>query len=218
MKNFLFILLLAVSGQAFAQMSTQKDSASYALGILIGSNLKQQGITDVNPDMLAKAITDLFSGKPNLDQTQAQAVFGAYSEQQSKAKYAGVKSEGENFLAKNKTKAGVKTTATGLQYEVVQEGTPGGVHPTATTKVKVHYTGTLLDGTKFDSSVDRGQPIEFGLNGVIAGWTEGLQLMTAGSKYRFYIPYNLAYGERGGPGGGIPPYAALIFDVELISF
>jgi FKBP-type peptidyl-prolyl cis-trans isomerase len=132
-------------------------------------------------------------------------------EQQFKA----VKEEGQKFLATNGKRAGVMTTASGLQYEVLTKGT-GAKNPVATSKVTVHYTGTLIDGTKFDSSVDRGQPATFPLNGVIAGWTEGVQLMTTGSKFRFYIPYNLAYGERGSP-PRIPGYACLIFDVELIS-
>ena len=123
------------------------------------------------------------------------------------------KAEGDKFLAANKTKPGVKTTASGLQYSVVKEGT--GKKPTAESTVKVHYTGTLLDGTKFDSSVDRGEPAQFPLNGVIAGWTEGLQLMSVGSKYKFFIPYDLAYGERGA-GADIKPYSALVFEVELL--
>jgi len=120
---------------------------------------------------------------------------------------------GKKFLEDNAKKAGVKTTASGLQYKVITEGT--GKKPKATETVTVHYRGTLIDGTEFDSSYKRGEPISFGLNRVIAGWTEGLQLMPTGSKYEFYIPYNLAYGERGA-GGVIPPYAALIFEVELL--
>lgn len=120
---------------------------------------------------------------------------------------------GKKFLEDNAKKAGVKTTPSGLQYKVITEGT--GKKPKATETVTVHYRGTLIDGTEFDSSIKRGEPISFGLNRVIAGWTEGLQLMPTGSKYEFYIPYNLAYGERGA-GGVIPPYATLIFEVELL--
>ena len=124
--------------------------------------------------------------------------------------------EAEKFLAANKGKDGVKTTASGLQYEILSEGAAEGKSPAASDTVKVHYQGTLLDGTKFDSSYDRGQPIEFPLSGVIAGWTEGVQLMSEGDKCRFFIPPALGYGERGTPGGPIGPNEALIFEVELI--
>lgn len=125
------------------------------------------------------------------------------------------KTIGAEFLANNAKEEGVQTTASGLQYKVVTEGT--GAKPSASDTVEVHYRGTLIDGTEFDSSYKRGQTIEFPLNRVIAGWTEGVQLMSPGSKYTFYIPYNLAYGERGTPGGPIPGYATLIFDVELVN-
>ncbi|MBQ0033989.1 MAG: FKBP-type peptidyl-prolyl cis-trans isomerase [Bacteroidales bacterium] len=127
-------------------------------------------------------------------------------------KYGDVKAEGERFLAENKLKEGVVTTESGLQYEVIKEGK--GAKPVATDRVKVHYHGTLIDGTVFDSSVERGEPIVFGLNQVIAGWTEGVQLMSVGSKYRFFIPQELAYGSR--QAGQIPPYSTLIFEVELL--
>jgi len=147
-----------------------------------------------------------------------QEIFAQLQEDIQNQKKSGVAAEiekGAKFLEENKKNPEVKETASGLQYMVLQEGK--GEHPTATSKVTVHYTGKLLDGTVFDSSVDRGEPITFGLNQVIRGWTEGLQLMTPGSKYRLFIPYNLAYGENGA-GGMIPGGATLIFDVELISF
>jgi FKBP-type peptidyl-prolyl cis-trans isomerase FklB len=131
-----------------------------------------------------------------------------------KVKHAGNLEAGKKFLEENAKKPGVKTTASGLQYEVLKDGS--GAKPTLQSKVKVHYHGTLIDGKVFDSSVNRGEPITFPLNGVIQGWQEGVQLMPVGSKYRFYIPYNLAYGERGA-GANIPPYSALIFDVELLA-
>ncbi len=125
------------------------------------------------------------------------------------------KTAGAEFLANNAKQDGVQTTASGLQYKIITEG--AGAKPSASDTVEVHYRGTLIDGTEFDSSYGRGQTIEFPLNRVIAGWTEGVQLMSPGAKYTFYIPYNLAYGERGTPGGPIPGYATLIFDVELVS-
>ena len=134
-------------------------------------------------------------------------------EEQMREQFSDVIKESESFLEENSKREGVKVTESGLQYEVITEGS--GPKPTAEDKVKVHYTGTLVNGTKFDSSVDRGEPIEFALNGVIAGWTEGLQLMPVGSKYRLFIPYELGYGTRGA-GQDIPPFAALIFDVELL--
>jgi FKBP-type peptidyl-prolyl cis-trans isomerase FklB len=216
MKSLLFALLLLVgSVSAHAQMKNLKDSASYSVGLLIAQNLKSQGITDLNPEMIAKALADYLGSKPlAIELPAAQQLFNQYStairEEQGKA----VKVEGENFLAQNKTRPGVITTASGLQYEVIRPG-DGMARPTPTSQVTVHYTGTLIDGTKFDSSVDRGQPATFGVNGVIAGWTEALQLMTKGTKLRLYIPYNLAYGERGSP-PNIKPYACLLFDVELI--
>lgn len=127
----------------------------------------------------------------------------------------GHREDGEKFLAENAKKDGVSVTESGLQYRVQEEGS--GAKPNANDTVEVHYRGTLIDGTEFDSSYKRGQTISFPLNRVIAGWTEGVQLMSPGAKYTFYIPYQLAYGERGTPGGPIPPYAALVFDVELVS-
>ena len=138
----------------------------------------------------------------------------AAAQEKAAAVASKMKAEGEAFLAENAKKEGVKVTASGLQYEVLSEGT--GKQPVAADTVRVHYTGKLLDGTVFDSSVERGEPAEFGLTQVIAGWTEGLQLMKTGSKFRFFIPANLAYGEHGA-GGSIPPQATLIFDVELLA-
>ena len=189
------------------------DKVSYALGMSIGHQLQQMNATDLNIDDFAQAITDVFNGDAKLSDAEAQAAvqdfFSRKAEEQAKA----AKAEGENFLAENAKKEGVKTLPSGLQYKVLREG--DGRKPSATDKVECHYEGTLINGEVFDSSYSRGETATFGLNQVIKGWTEGLQLMQEGAKYRFFIPYNLAYGEHGA-GQSIPPYAALIFDVELI--
>ena len=189
------------------------DKVSYALGMSIGHQLQQMNATDLNIDDFAQAITDVFNGDAKLSDAEAQAAvqdfFSRKAEEQAKA----AKAEGENFLAENAKKEGVKTLPSGLQYKVLREG--DGRKPSATDKVECHYEGTLINGEVFDSSYRRGETATFGLNQVIKGWTEGLQLMQEGAKYRFFIPYNLAYGEHGA-GQSIPPCAALIFDVELI--
>lgn len=189
------------------------DKVSYALGMSIGHQLQQMNATDLNIDDFAQAITDVFNGDAKLSDAEAQAAvqdfFSRKAEEQAKA----AKAEGENFLAENAKKEGVKTLPSGLQYKVLREG--DGRKPSATDKVECHYEGTLINGEVFDSSYRCGETATFGLNQVIKGWTEGLQLMQEGAKYRFFIPYNLAYGEHGA-GQSIPPYAALIFDVELI--
>ena len=189
------------------------DKVSYALGMSIGHQLQQMNATDLNIDDFAQAITDVFNGDAKLSDAEAQAAvqdfFSRKAEEQAKA----AKAEGENFLAENAKKEGVKTLPSGLQYKVLREG--DGRKPSATDKVECHYEGTLINGEVFDSSYRRGETATFGLHQVIKGWTEGLQLMQEGAKYRFFIPYNLAYGEHGA-GQSIPPYAALIFDVELI--
>lgn len=189
------------------------DKVSYALGMSIGHQLQQMNATDLNIDDFAQAITDVFNGDAKLSDAEAQATvqdfFSRKAEEQAKA----AKAEGENFLAENAKKEGVKTLPSGLQYKVLREG--DGRKPSATDKVECHYEGTLINGEVFDSSYRRGETATFGLNQVIKGWTEGLQLMQEGAKYRLFIPYNLAYGEHGA-GQSIPPYAALIFDVELI--
>ena len=197
------------------------DKLSYALGIGIGTQLRGMGATNLNIDDFAQAIKDAIAGKKlKVDNKEAQTlVNNFFAEQQARKEAAAAeagraaKAVGEDFLAENAKKDNIGVLPSGLQYEVIREG--NGKKPSATSKVKCHYEGTLIDGTKFDSSYDRGEPATFGLNQVIAGWTEGLQLMSEGAKYRFFIPYNLGYGERGA-GASIPPYAALVFDVELI--
>lgn len=197
------------------------DKLSYALGIGIGSQLAGMGAKELNIDDFAQAIKDVISGSQlKVDNVEAQTlVQNFFQEQEAKQQAAAAeagkaaKAAGEAFLAENGKKDGVVTLPSGLQYQVLKEG--DGKKPSATDQVVCHYEGTLIDGTVFDSSYQRNQPATFGLNQVIAGWTEGVQLMQEGAKYRFFIPYNLAYGERGA-GAQIPPFAALVFDVELI--
>ena len=197
------------------------DKVSYALGIGIGRQLSQMGAADLNIDDFAQAIKDVIAGDLKLGDAEAQQIvqeFFAKQEEKQKAEAAekgkAAKQDGEKFLAENGKKEGVITTASGLQYQVLREG--NGQSPKATDTVECHYEGTLIDGTKFESSYDRGQTATFPLNQVIAGWTEGLQLMKEGGKYRFFIPYELGYGERGA-GASIPPFSTLVFDVELVS-
>ena len=197
------------------------DKVSYALGLGIGRQLAQMGANDLSIEDFAAAIKDVIAGNElKVSNREAQTIVQEYfrkkeeklnAERAEKGKVA--KAEGEKYLAENAKKEGVTVLPSGLQYMVLKEG--NGNKPKATDTVKCHYEGFLIDGTVFDSSVQRGEPAEFALNQVIAGWTEGLQLMKEGAKYRFFIPFNLAYGTRGA-GQDIPPYATLIFDVELI--
>ena len=189
------------------------DKLSYSLGLGIGRQLSQLGAKNINVDDFAQSIKDALSGKePAVSDEEAQQIVNQFFVEQEKVKSAAAKAEGENFLAENGKKEGVVTLPSGLQYTVLREG--NGKRPSATDTVECDYEGTLINGKVFDSSYRRGEHATFPLNQVIAGWTEGLQLMQEGAKYRFVIPYNLAYGERGA-GRDIPPYAALIFDVEL---
>ncbi|WP_315254956.1 FKBP-type peptidyl-prolyl cis-trans isomerase [Segatella oulorum] len=198
------------------------DQLSYALGLGIGHQLLQMNAEGLNIDDFAQAIKDVMTGgELKMKEAEAQQMVQQFFAEQEALQQAAnaekgkaAKAEGEQFLAENAKKEGVKTTASGLQYQVLRDG--NGKQPKATDQVECHYEGTLIDGTKFDSSYDRGQTATFPLNQVITGWTEGLQLMHEGAKYRFFIPYQLAYGERGA-GASIPPYAALIFDVELVA-
>ncbi|MBX7163077.1 MAG: FKBP-type peptidyl-prolyl cis-trans isomerase [Saprospiraceae bacterium] len=189
------------------------DSFSYSLGILIGNNLKNEGITNISAPDLVEALEDVLMGKGKIAVHNANELVQKTMSEKAALQSAGVKEEGEKFLAENKNKPGIITTPSGLQYEVIQMGT--GKKPGLQDKVKTHYHGTLINGKVFDSSKQRGEPISFPVNGVIKGWTEALQLMPVGSKFKLYIPYQLAYGERGA-GADIKPFSALIFEVELL--
>jgi FKBP-type peptidyl-prolyl cis-trans isomerase FklB len=197
------------------------DKVSYALGLGIGRQLSDMGAKSLSIDDFAQAIKDVIAGKePQIGDQEAQTIVQEFFQEQEKKqraaaaeKFKDAKENGEKYLADNAKKEGVVTLPSGLQYQILKEG--NGRKPKATDQVKCHYEGMLVDGTLFDSSIQRGEPATFPLNQVIAGWTEGLQLMQEGAKYRFFIPYSLGYGERGA-GQQIPPFSTLIFDVELI--
>jgi FKBP-type peptidyl-prolyl cis-trans isomerase FklB len=221
MKRFILIvsaslLALPLFGQEKSpQLKDQKDKVSYSIGMNIGFNLSRQKL-EINPDILAAGIKDAIAGKPQLTPDQVKEVMAQLEkdmEQKQKETGEKNKTEGAKFLEENKKKPGVKTTASGLQYKMIKDGT--GAQPKATDMVTVGYRGTLIDGTEFDSSYKRGQPATFPVNGVIKGWTEALQLMKAGSKYQLFVPSNLAYGERA-VSPEIGANATLIFEVELL--
>jgi FKBP-type peptidyl-prolyl cis-trans isomerase FklB len=232
MKKYILLLLVISSAfNLFAQsrkkttskaaapanivrLNNQTDSLSYSIGIMVASFYKQQGISNINDTLVNKAIKDKMNGDSTLlTETQCNQVLMGFIEKAKADKASVSKKQGEAFLAGNKTKPGVVTTSSGLQYIVLKEGT--GPKPLATDKVKCDYEGKLIDGTVFDSSVKQGKPIEFAVNGVIPGWTEALQLMNTGSKYRLFIPSNLAYGDQQ-MGPDIKPGSTLIFEVDLI--
>ncbi|MBQ7361270.1 MAG: FKBP-type peptidyl-prolyl cis-trans isomerase [Bacteroidaceae bacterium] len=190
------------------------DKFSYGLGMGIGQNLASMGVSTLEFADFVKGMQDVLKGeKTEITHAEAQKVVNEYFSKKAEEAYAQTKAAGEAFLESNKKREGVVTLPSGLQYEVINTGL--GKKPAATDKVQCHYEGTLIDGTVFDSSIKRGQPAVFGVNQVIAGWVEALQLMSEGSKWRLYIPQELAYGSHGA-GDSIPPYSALIFDVELI--
>jgi FKBP-type peptidyl-prolyl cis-trans isomerase FklB len=207
---------------AVLTLKTQKDKASYAIGLNIGKSMHKDSV-DIDPSILLRGLRDGLAGsKPLLTDEEARAAMVALQtemrkKQEEKMLVQGEtnKKEGEVFLADNKTKDGIVTLPSGLQYKILKEGT--GPKPAATDTVVCNYKGTLLDNTEFDSSYKRGQPATFPVSGVIKGWTEALQLMPVGSKWQLFIPSELAYGARGGPGGGIGPNATLLFEVELVS-
>ncbi|MFV0565496.1 MAG: FKBP-type peptidyl-prolyl cis-trans isomerase [Flavobacteriaceae bacterium] len=216
------------SGVTNKPLNTEIDSVSYAIGMSVGRDVKTN-VSEIDKELLIQGLVNaLDSTDLKIEQDKVQTVLSNYfrkkqevqmKKQQEEAEkkaledYGELKTEGENFLKENMLKSGIETTESGLQYEVITQGT--GEKPTADSRVKVHYHGTLIDGTVFDSSVERGQPSEFGVGQVIKGWTEGLQLMPVGSKYKFYIPQELAYGATP-RGGKIKPFSPLIFEVELL--
>jgi FKBP-type peptidyl-prolyl cis-trans isomerase FklB len=212
------ILVATHLSAADKKYSTQKEKLSYALGVQIGNNMKQQGLTDLDAKVIGEAIADVIKGsKLRLTNEEMQAAVNVYQQELTKQHAdaaAAAKAKGDKFMADNKKRKEVKTTDSGLQYEILKEG--AGEKPKATDQVTVHYHGTLIDGTVFDSSVKRGQPVTFPLNGVIKGWTEIVQLMPVGSKWKVVIPPELAYGVSGS-GGAIGPNETLIFEIELIS-
>jgi FKBP-type peptidyl-prolyl cis-trans isomerase FklB len=216
---------VSFSGVLFAagkpEVKAEKDRVSYSVGYQVGGDFKRQGV-ELNPDLMVKGIQDAMSGaKPLMNAKEMQETLvdlkkKVVADQQRRREEQGKKAReaGEKFLAENAKKEGVSTLPSGLQYKVLQQG--AGTSPKKTDTVTVHYKGTLVDGTEFDSSYKRGKPATFRVDGVIAGWTEALQRMKPGARWRLFIPPNLAYGDRGA-GSRIPPNSTLIFDVELIS-
>ncbi len=190
------------------------DSASYAFGHIMATNLKMSGVSALNYELMVKGLQDAFTNKiAIIDADQSQSAINNIFQDASKKQYEASIAAGKVFFENNKKVAGVITTASGLQYQVLKAGT--GEKPIATSKVTVHYKGNLMDGKLFDSSYDRGTPTSFEVDKVIPGWTEGLQLMQKGAKYKFFVPFDLAYGERA-PGPEIPAYSNLIFEIELL--
>ena len=213
-KILLTFAAITISVAMFAQnFKNNMDSVSYSLGVLFAQNFKNGEKLNIDANAMAKGFQDAVAGTETIKVEQANQLFSQFMANQNKSKYTATLEKGAKFLEENGKRPGVKTTASGLQYEVMKEGT--GPMPKATDKVTTHYHGTLLDGKVFDSSVNRGQPIDFPCNGVIQGWQEALQMMKVGSKWKLYVPYQLAYGERGA-GGDIGPYETLIFEVELL--
>ncbi|MCF8243870.1 MAG: FKBP-type peptidyl-prolyl cis-trans isomerase [Saprospiraceae bacterium] len=210
---FFLLGLFCFSAIQAQELKSEKDSVSYALGVLIGQNLQKQGLSDLDLTLFSKGMKAATDGTPLLNPVVANKCVNDFTTREREANKQKAMSEGAAFLAKNAERPGVITLPSGLQYEVLTDGT--GEIPKTTDKVKVHYTGKLLDGTVFDSSVERGEPIVFPVTGVIQGWVEALQLMKVGSKWKLFIPQNLAYGERGS-GAQIGPYSTLVFDVELL--
>ncbi|MDA0912460.1 MAG: FKBP-type peptidyl-prolyl cis-trans isomerase [Bacteroidetes bacterium] len=223
-KSIFWTLIVAVSlstagcaqqRNSSSTETTPMDSISYALGILFANNLQSQGLNEIETNDMASGLADQMAGTASLTPEEANIMVGEFFKAKKEAESAEYKKECEDFLEANAGKEGIQTTASGLQYIHITEGE--GEAPTAASNVTVHYRGTLIDGTEFDSSYSRGEPTSFPLGGVIRGWTEGLQLMKPGGKTRFFIPQELAYGANPNPNSPIKPYAALIFEVELIS-
>ena len=206
---FLLLTFFSISKSFTQQTMTQQDSVLYSLALMMANELKSSGVKTYNKEVLIHAFDDVYvTGNPVFTLEEASNIFSQF-------RVEGLKSNGVAFLEENAKKPGVVTLPSGLQYLVIKEGS--GEKPSATSTVTVHYEGSLIDGTIFDSSVQRGEPISFSVNGVIKGWQEAMQLMQKGSKWKLFIPYDLAYGDRGA-GGKIPPYAALVFEVELLDF
>jgi len=194
-------------------LKTLNDSASYAVGMSVANFYKQQGVSKLNAAIVSQAINDILGGKkPLCDDGTANLIMNRYMSKLQEEKSKSIIAEGQKFLTQNKLRSEVKTTASGLQYEILRKGE--GIKPTGTDSVVCHYRGTFLNGSGFDNSYDRGEPITFAVQGVIPGWTEGLQLMNKGAKYKFYVPYNLGYGVF--DYGNIPGGSMLIFEVELL--
>jgi len=206
-------LALGLSTQLRAQNTFKMDSVSYSFGVLIAQNLLSQGIEGIDAQSLAAGLSDALTN-PNVDPAKANKIVQQYMQTMESKKYQANVEEGKKYLDENDKRPGVVTLPSGLQYEILKAG--NGPLPKSSDRVKVHYTGTLINGKVFDSSVTRGEPAVFGVTQVIQGWVEALQLMPVGSKWKLAIPYSLAYGERGA-GQDIKPFSTLIFEVELLA-
>ncbi|NBB89488.1 MAG: FKBP-type peptidyl-prolyl cis-trans isomerase [Bacteroidetes bacterium] len=214
MKTTITLFLLAIVPLTFFGQTENIEELSTSLGLLMGNNMKSQGFENLDPELFAQAMKDAMEREVSDEElSAANKTVNAFMQSQQESKHADNKKAGEEFLAKNKLRPEVKVTESGLQYEILETGE--GPIPTADDKVKVHYHGTLINGEVFDSSVDRGEPISFPVTGVIQGWQEALQMMPVGSKWKLYIPYDIAYGERGA-GSSIKPYSTLIFEISLL--
>ena len=197
-------------------MNEIKEKVSYAVGMSIAESLKSQKLDNLDLNMLKNGIEDVFENNTfKVNPSEANELIKSYMDEANNAAYGENKQKGIDYLKENQKRSEIKTTESGLQYEILTEAE--GARPSSTDNVTVHYHGTLIDGTVFDSSVERGTPASFGVHQVIPGWTEALQLMNVGSKFRLHIPQELAYGANPHPGGPIEPFSALIFDVELLS-
>ena len=214
MKFLSSVILFIFSIYSIQTMAQVLDSLSYSLGILIGENLKSQGFTDLKYSEISTAIEDAFNGNGKIDGEKANAIVSGIAAKRAEKMHAGNKEAGAAFLAENAKRDGVISLPSGVQYEILVEGS--GEKPTPSSKVTTHYHGMLIDGTVFDSSVERGEPATFPVNGVIQGWQEILPMMPTGSKWKVFIPYDKAYGERAA-GPKIGPYSTLVFEIELIS-
>ena len=216
MKESIATSVLLIFFMQFGIAQNQSmDSLSYSVGVMMGKSLESQGLDSLNLNDVANGIKDLLEGTDlKIDIQDAQQIISSYMEAAQKKAHQALIDEGKKFLAENSQREEVTALPSGLQYEVIQSG-PDGPSPADTNKVTVHYTGMLLDGKVFDSSVERGQPASFGVTQVIKGWTEALQLMKVGDKWKIYIPENMGYGSRGA-GRDIPPYSTLIFEIELL--
>jgi len=213
MKFLLITLTLVVATFTTLKSQNLMDTVSYSIGVILAENIKSQGLTEFDVDVVAEGMKEHLAGDAKMSMDDAAEVFGKAMQDAKSGQFKENKEAGEKFLAENGKRDGVTTTESGLQYEIIKPG--NGPKPKASDKVNVHYHGTLITGQVFDSSVERGEPISFPLSGVIKGWTEGLQYMPVGAKYKLFIPYDLAYGEREA-GPTIKPFSALVFEVELL--